>query len=67
MSDHAINLIKAIESGDQEQMKSAFNDAMSAKMSETLQARKIEIANNIYNGATQQDTEASDDDGSEEV
>lgn len=76
MSDYANNLMKAIETGDQEQMNTAWNGGMEAKIGEMLQARKIEIANKIYNGATQKsdssvdaedelETEASD--GSEEI
>ncbi len=77
MSDYAMNLIKAIESGDKEQMDTAFNSALEAKRHEALQARKIEIANSIYNNAIQQSDEQSDDaealeleasgDGSEEI
>lgn len=77
MSDYTMNLIKAIESGDKEQMDNAFNTALEAKRNDALQARKIELANSIYNNAIQQSDEQSDDatgleseasgDGSEEI
>ena len=75
MSDYTMNLIKAIESGDKEQMDNAFSSALEAKRDEALQARKIELANSIYNNTIQQSDEQSDDateteasgDGSEEV
>jgi len=81
MSDYAINLLKAIETGDQEHMNAAFGDAMQAKIEDALDARKIEIAQSIYGGGVEQESsdeeQASDDeqdntvsaseDGTEEV
>lgn len=77
MSEFANNLLDAIASGDQEQMNSAFNDAMSAKINDSLQARKIELAQRIYGDAIASpaaddanDTDNSSvasDDGTEEV
>lgn len=75
MSDYVNNLMNAIETGDQAQMRGAFDDAMSAKIGEMLQAKKIELAKSIYNNAVapevtddaddQVETEASN--GSEEI
>ena len=79
MSDYAINLLKAIESGDKDQMATAFDDAMLGKVSDAIDAKKIEVARGIYGGAQEQESsdEASDDeqetvdtsaeDGTEEV
>lgn len=80
MSDLANNLLDAIAAGNQEQMQSAFSAAMNNKINDSLQARKIELAQQIYASATQvsdsnddandtdqnTDTVASDN-GSEEV
>lgn len=59
MSDYAVNLLKAIESGDQESMNTAFNDAIGAKIGDALDAKKIEVAKSIYGGEVEQ--EASDE------
>lgn len=82
MSDYAINLLKAIESGDQDQMNAAFDDAMMGKVSDAIDAKKIEVAQSIYGGGQEQESsdeteETSDDeqvtvdtsteDGTEEV
>ena len=80
MSELANNLLDAIVSGEQEQMNTAFSDAMNAKINDSLQARKIELAQRIYGNAVQEpsatddaseinsveDTVASED-GTEEV
>lgn len=79
MSDYAINLLKAIETGDQEQMNAAFGDAMQGKISDALDAKKIEIAQSIYGGGIEQESSdegqpsdgeqdgTSEEDGTEEV
>lgn len=82
MSDYAVNLLKAIESGEQDAMNTAFNDALGAKITDALDAKRIEVAKNIYGGGVEQETsdetvEDSDDsetnldtsaeDGTEEV
>jgi hypothetical protein len=81
MSDYAINLLKAIESGDQNVMSNAFADAMGAKIGDAIDAKKIEIAQNIYSGQIDnaesdvdsgdevdtETTETSDENGTEEV
>lgn len=48
MSDYAIDLLKAIEGGEQETMSNAFNAALSAKVADAIEAKKIEIASQIY-------------------
>jgi uncharacterized protein (DUF1786 family) len=76
MSEFANNLLDAIVSGEQEQMNAAFSDAMNAKINDSLQARKIELAQRIYGDAVQDhssdidDADISDeasDNGTEEV
>ena len=76
MSEFANNLLDAIVSGEQEQMNAAFYDAMNAKINDSLQARKIELAQRIYGDAVQDhssdidDADISDeasDNGTEEV
>lgn len=78
MSELANNLLDAIVSGDEEQMSSAFNDAMNAKIGDSLQAKKIELAQRIYGNTVQsfesddaQDTDNTEtiasEDGSEEI
>jgi hypothetical protein len=61
MSDYVNNLMSAIETGDQDQMNGAFNDAMSAKIGEMLQAKKIELAKRIYNNAVSPEVNDADD------
>jgi hypothetical protein len=48
MSDYAINLLKAIESGEQDGMNAAFTDALNAKIVDAIDAKKIEVAKGIY-------------------
>lgn len=81
MSDYAINLLKAIETGDQEQMNTAFSDAMSARIEDALDAKKVEIAQSIYGGGIEQESsdevvsdsddqntvDTSEEDGTQEV
>ena len=77
MSEFANNLLDAIVSGEQEQMNAAFSDAMNAKINDSLQARKIELAQRIYGDNAMQDpssdiddadnTAEASDDGTEEV
>lgn len=75
MSELANNLLDAIAAGNQEQMQSAFATAMNDKINDSLQARKIELAQRIYGNAVQQASETNDDadntvasdDGTEEV
>ena len=75
MSDYANALLSAIESGEKETMDAAFNTALNAKIADALEAKKIEVANSIYGNNPEvvigdevdQDTEASDDNGTEEV
>jgi hypothetical protein len=59
MSDYAVNLLKAIESGDQDVMNTAFTDALNAKVVDAIDAKKIEVARGIYGG--QEDNTESDD------
>jgi hypothetical protein len=80
MSDYAINLLKAIESGDRDVMNSSFSDALNAKIADAIDGKKIEVAQSIYGGQPESDdsidsgeevdietTETSDENGTEEV
>lgn len=68
MSDYAINLLKAIESGDQEAMNSSFGDALNAKISDAIDAKKIEVAKSIYGGQeVESDSEDTVTDSGDEV
>ena len=75
MSDYATALLKAIESGEQDAMNDAFHTALGAKISDALDAKKVEIAQQIYGGnevtpeesGVEGDTEASDENGTEEI
>ena len=75
MSDYAIDLLKAIESGEQETMDAAFKSAIGAKITDALDAKKVEIAKGIYGNnpdvaivdeVEETDTETTED-GTEEV
>lgn len=48
MSDYAINLLKAIEDGEESAMGTAFRDAISAKIVDAIDAKKIEVARSVY-------------------
>lgn len=75
MSDYAINLLKAIESGEKEAMDSAFNAALNAKVMDALDAKKVEVAQSIYSlgspdteySGEEVTTDTSEEDGTEEV
>lgn len=73
MSDYATALLKAIESGEQDAMDNAFNTALNAKISDALDAKKVELGQKIYGNVTPEesgdevDTETSDNNGTEEI
>lgn len=72
MSDYANALLDAIESGDKETMDAAFGTALNAKIADALDAKKIEVAQSIYGNKTSDaalddETETSEDNGTEEV
>lgn len=75
MSDYAINLLKAIETGEKEPMDAAFNDAINAKIMDALDAKRIEVAQSVYgvqppaeeSGEEVTTTDTSEQDGTEEV
>ncbi len=66
MSELANGLLDAIASGDQEKMDAAFKTAMDVKINDSLQARKIELAQRIYGDAVAQASDAVDDAESEQ-
>ena len=47
-----IDLINALASGKTSDANNTFNDLMSSKISVALDAKKIELANDVYNGVT---------------
>ena len=69
MSDHAETLLKAIEGGEQEQMNAAFYDAINAKIADAIEAKKIEIASQLYGQeiADSNDVESIDNSETETV
>ena len=60
MSDYAINLLKAIEDGEESAMGTAFRDAINAKIVDAIDAKKIEVARSIYGGNDQVDDVTSE-------
>lgn len=75
MSDYANALLSAIETGDKESMDAAFSTALNAKITDALDAKKVEVAQSIYgtNPGTvigdevELETETSEDNDTEEV
>jgi hypothetical protein len=73
MSDYANALLSAIESGEKETMDAAFTTVLNAKISDALEAKKIEVAQGIYGSNPSNviddevETETSEDNGTEEV
>lgn len=61
MSDYAINLLKAIESGEESVMGNAFKDAINAKIVDAIDAKKVEVAQSIYGYNNQVDDVTSDE------
>lgn len=59
MSELANDLLDAIASGNQEQMRARFDSVMNSKINDALQARKIELAQSIYS-EVQAQTEQED-------
>lgn len=59
MSELANDLLDAIASGNQEQMRARFDGVMNSKINDALQARKIELAQSIYS-EVQAQTEQED-------
>ena len=47
-----IDLINALANGKTSDANNTFNDLMSSKISAALDAKKIELANDVYNGVT---------------
>ena len=47
-----IDLINALANGKTSDANNTFNDLMSSKISVALDAKKIELANDVYNGVT---------------
>ena len=47
-----IDLINALASGKTSDANNTFNDLMASKLNAAIDAKKIEIANDTYNGVT---------------
>lgn len=68
MSDLANSLLDAIATGNQEEMNARFSAAMNDKINDTLQARKVELAQRIYGDVqAKQAAETNDDAGTTET
>jgi hypothetical protein len=49
-----IDLINALANGKTADANNTFNDLMASKLNAAIDAKKIEIANDTYNGVTQE-------------
>ena len=49
-----INLINALANSKTADANNTFNDLMASKLNAAMDAKKIEIANDTYNGVTQE-------------
>jgi hypothetical protein len=49
-----INLINALANSKTADANNTFNDLMASKLNAAIDAKKIEIANDTYNGVTQE-------------
>lgn len=68
MSDLANSLLDAIATGNKEEMNSRFAAAMNDKINDTLQARKVELAQRIYGDVqAKQEADTNDDAGTTET
>ena len=62
MSELANSLLDAIATNNQEEMHARFSAAMNDKINDTLQARKVELAQRIYGDVqSKQSAETNDD------
>ena len=51
------DVLQAIQQKNVGQARSHFNDLMGQKVTQTLDAEKVKIANNVFNGASEEDQE----------
>lgn len=47
-----IDLINALANGKTSNANNVFNDLMASKLNSAIDAKKIELANDVYNGVT---------------
>ena len=47
-----IDLINALANGKTSDANNVFNDLMASKLNSAIDAKKIEVANDVYNGVT---------------
>jgi hypothetical protein len=57
MSEYIDKLVAAIESEESEEIESAFDVAMAAKIYDALENRKVSISKSLMSGQSEQDLE----------
>jgi len=60
-ADPALDFVNALEVGDFTSAKSLFDDMLGDKVQSTLDAEKIAVAGQIFNGEEPYDTDIDDD------
>lgn len=66
MSEHIRGLIDALADKDFNTAKTAFDSAVADKMTDALDARRIEIASSIYDRGSEEESYDNDELSSEE-
>ena len=61
------DVLQAIQQKNVGQAKAHFQDLMADKVSQSLDAEKIKIANNVFNGASEEDQEEPEVDIESEI
>lgn len=64
-SNPALDLINALQRGDFNAADQLFRDTLGAKVQDTLDAEKVAVAGQIFNGEEPYDAEEYEEDGSE--
>lgn len=57
MSELANNIVDELIAGNNSGAKEAFDSAIASKLSDALNARKIEVAQNFFSSNTQEESE----------
>lgn len=66
-TDPALDFVNALEVGNFSSAKSLFDDMLADKVQSTLDAEKIAVAGQIFNGEEPYDTDVDDDYEEDEV
>ena len=66
-SNPALDLINALQRGDFNAADQLFQDTLGAKVQDTLDAEKVAVADQIFNGEEPYDAEEYEEDGVEDV